>query len=362
MSALAIAPERDARLRADAVRPLRVALFGTGGVARELAAALDRQPVGPAPLRLAQLSNARITLASDAWDWRTAVRSLGSARTPAGARSDPAPALMTDVDVVIDATASDAVAAAHAGWLADGIAVVTANKRGLGESDRRARAILAAAGTTCYGDSATVGAGLGAIARLRALHARGEAVEQIAGVLSGTLSWLLERHDGRQRFSSLVREACALGLSEPDPREDVGGGDVVRKLRILARSAGWPVADDAVEIDPRLACGRGTDPWQDIEALDAAFAELLQQAPDEDSRLAVVGRATRDRLRVGLEWLPPRDPLAQRIGCDNVIVIHSQRYRERPLVLRGPGAGAGLTAEALVDDLHGIGSTAHAMR
>ncbi|MDZ4348376.1 MAG: homoserine dehydrogenase [Xanthomonadaceae bacterium] len=329
----------------------RVALIGTGQVAQALAQRIDRQRSrhGGGALALVQVFNSRGAERPPAHDWLTPVRRL--ATQPRHAASDRPPQIDDGIDLVIDLSASDAVAAEHADWLARGLRVVTANKRGLGEGAARADAIRAAAGDfQLYGDSATVGAGLGGVRRLRELSACGEQVYSIAGVLSGTLAWLFDRFDGSRPFSELVREAHAQGFTEPDPREDIAGADVVRKLRILARAVGWPVPDDAVEIDPRLHCAGSSDPWNDIAALDPGMAELLRTRPDPQARPAVVARAAPERLRVALEWLPATDPLAQRSGCDNAIVIHSERYRDRPLVLRGPGAGPELTAAAVLED------------
>lgn len=332
--------------------PTMLALIGTGQVAQALVARITRlRSAGvPMPLRLLQLVNARGTCTCDTPDWHARLAAL--AALPRDARSDPAPRIADAAELVIDLSASDAVAGCHAEWLRQGRIVVTANKRGLGESAARAKALQAqiARAPWRYGDSATVGAGLGAVRRLRELHACGEPVHEIAGVLSGTLAWLFDRYDGRAAFSAYVRQAHALGLTEPDPREDVGGADVLRKLRILARAVGWCVPDDGVRLDPRLRCGQGHDPWADIAALDAGIAALFAERPTADARLAVVARARPGDYRIGIEWLPPDDPLAQRGGCDNAILIRSERYAERPLVLRGPGAGPALTAAAILED------------
>lgn len=331
--------------------PARVALLGTGQVAQALARRIDALAARGriAPLSLLHVGNSRGTLTGSAQAWAETVIALSA--VPSARHRDPSPQLAAEVDLVIDLTASDAVAAQHAAWLEAGIAVVTANKRGLGESAARARRIGAAiAGGAAYADSATVGAGLGAVRRLRELSACGETVFEIAGVLSGTLAWLFDHYDGSGRFSDLVRQAHALGLTEPDPRDDVGGADVVRKLRILARAVGWEVPDDGIDIDPRLRCGDGADPWADIVALDAGFAALVAERPDPEARLAVVARARPGEYRVAVEWLLPDDPLAQRGGCDNATLIRSERYDERPLVLRGPGAGPTLTAAAVLED------------
>jgi homoserine dehydrogenase len=334
-------------------QPTRIALIGSGQVAQALALHVDRlQHCGLVPwLELRGIANARGQWRVPGGSWREALEEA-AAWPRAASPSDPQPEIDADIDLVIDATASDAVADCHARWLEAGIAVVTANKRGLGESTLRAAAIERArrAGAR-YGDSATVGAGLGALRRLRQFQRLGEPVDEIAGVLSGTLAWLFDRFDGSRRLSTLAREAHARGYTEPDPREDVAARDVARKLRILARAAGLAVDSDRVTIDPRLACGQGPDPWRDIEALDGPLAGLLHERPGIEARLAVVARADRAGLRVGIEWLHPIDPLAARHGCDNAILIRSERYRERPLILRGPGAGPALTAAALLDDV-----------
>lgn len=329
-----------------------VALIGSGQVAQALARQIDARGThaGGTTLSLRQAINARASLRLQRADWLPTLTRL--AAQPRLTRADPVPQLADDIDVVVDLSASDAVAAEHAIWLRRGIAVITANKRGLGGAAERAHAIHAAIREPSdYGDAATVGAGLGAVRRLRELHACGEPVLSIAGVLSGTLAWLFDQFDGSQPFSTLVRQAHALGYTEPDPRDDVGGGDVLRKLRILARAVGWPVSDEFIVMDPRLHCAHGSDPWPDIQALDSGLAALIAERPAPSARLAVVARATPEQGRIGIEWLAADDPLAQRSGCDNAIVIHSQRYRDRPLVLRGPGAGPELTAAAVYEDL-----------
>ncbi len=330
----------------------RVALLGCGKVAQALAMHVDRlHRSGLAgSLELAFIANARGQWQVPGGPWREVLEEAGAwPRVPLAV--DPRPEIGNDIDLVIDATASDAVADCHAAWLHAGIDVVTANKRGLGGNAARAGAIERArrAGAR-YGDSATVGAGLGAIRRLHQFRQLGEPVDEIAGVLSGTLAWLFDHFDGTRPFSELVREAHERGYTEPDPREDVAARDVARKLRILARAAGLQTDTDRVQVDPRLACGHGADPWRDIDALDGPLRTLLHERP-EGARLAVVARADRAGLRIALEWLHPDDPLAARRGCDNVILIRSERYRERALLLRGPGAGPALTAAALLDDV-----------
>src|SRR5690606_9475400 len=243
--------------------------------------------------------------------------------------------------VVVDATASDAIAARHPAWLAAGIHVVTACKLGQGTSLSRWQAIRAAAEASgCqYGDSATVGAGLPVLRTIRALQSGGDRIHGVAGVLSGSLAWLLSRYDGDCVFDELVEQARVLGYTEPDPRTDPGGEDVCRKLLILARTAGIALEADAAEVEPVPGRAR-----QRLHARATADGRVLRH----------VARLERDgddiRARVGVEVLHRDDPLAGA-GSDNRIVIRSDRYLDRPLLVQGPGAGAGVTAAALLDDV-----------
>lgn len=262
--------------------------------------------------------------------------------------------------IVIDATASDLVAARHAHWLAQGIDVVTANKLGQGASLLRWQAIRAAQGNgrARYGDAATVGAGLPLLRTIRALTAGGDQIDAISGVLSGSLAWLFDQFDGHRPFSDWVREARDRGYTEPDPREDLSGADVRRKLLILVRAAGVALDEHDITVAPLLD---DVLAGVDREGVDAALSRLdgplrlrLDAARSRNARLRVVARWRHGAASVGLEAVALDDELARGGGTDNRIVIHSTRYRERPLVIQGPGAGADITAAALLDDVLSI--------
>jgi homoserine dehydrogenase len=260
--------------------------------------------------------------------------------------------------IVVDATASDEVAARHARWLEQGIHVVTACKLGQGTSLARWRGIrnACARGDARYGDSATVGAGLPLLRSLRELQAGGDRILAIAGVLSGSLAWLFDRYDGMRPFSGFVREARAAGYTEPDPREDLSGEDVRRKLLILARSAGVELEHDAVEVEsllsPRLAALPRDEVDSALESLDAPLRERFAAAYRDGRKLRYVARLDEDgRARVGLEALAAGEALLGGSGSDNRVAIRSDRYRRQPLLVQGPGAGAAITAAALLDDV-----------
>jgi homoserine dehydrogenase len=258
--------------------------------------------------------------------------------------------------IVIDATASDAVAAHHAVWLAQGIDVVTACKLGAGTSLARWQLIRAACDKTGsrYGDSATVGAGLPLLRAIRELQEGGDCIRAIAGVLSGSLAWLFDEYDGMRPFSALVRRARAAGYTEPDPRDDLSGEDVRRKLLILARAAGVALDAEAVSVAslvPPALSRLGADQVDGALALiDRPLRARFAQARRQGDVLRFVARLEDGDARVGLEALPPTHPVAGGAGTDNRVAIWSDRYREQPLVIQGPGAGAAVTAAALLDD------------
>ena len=233
-------------LRAAAYRAPRLALLGTGVVGSALVARYQRlQSAGLALPPLAWLANSRAL-----HDCAGAPqRALEEANGAAARRDDLPPWAEAEAlhagDIVIDATASDAVAGWHAEWLSRGVHVVTANKLGAGSGWSRAQAIAqaCAASGARYGDAATVGAGLPLLRSLRALVAGGDRIHRVEGVLSGSLAWLFNHYDGMRPFSGFVRQARQAGYTEPDPRIDLSGEDVRRKLLILARSLSAALAN-----------------------------------------------------------------------------------------------------------------------
>lgn len=341
---------------ADRPKVPRLALLGTGTVGRAFVARYQRlRERGVALPALGLIANSRDVQACG-HDAETALRSVeSSSRQRDTVQFEPDAFLHNDI--VIDATASDVIAARHEGWLARGVHVVTANKLGAGAALSRARGIHAArdSGRTLYGDSATVGAGLPLLRSIRELVRGGDRIHAIEGVLSGSLAWLFNHYDGMRPFSGFVREARDAGYTEPDPRIDLSGEDVRRKLLILARTAGFSLDAEDVVVDslvpPRLADVSVERLDAKLVLFDTPLRERFKQAYRDNATLRFVGRFDANGASVGLRALPADHPLCGGGGTDNRVAINSCRYNEQPLVIQGPGAGAEVTAAALLDDV-----------
>jgi len=339
----------------------KLALLGTGVVGSAFVSRYQRlQQSGHALPAFAWLSNSRELRHCDGLP----ARALHEASSSASGSADLPPWAETEAlgrgDVLVDATASENVADWHAVWLARGVHVVTANKLGFGAALSRAGAIADAQleGGARYGDSATVGAGLPLLRSLRELVAGGDRIHRVEGVLSGSLAWLFNHYDGMRPFSGFVRQARELGYTEPDPRLDLSGEDVRRKLLILARAAGLPLHAEKVQVESLVPPALASLPLQEIdpalELLDAPLAARFKDAYRNGAKLRFLGRFDQAGASVGVQALPLDHPLCGGGGADNRVAIYSDRYDQQPLVIQGPGAGAEVTAAALLDDVIGI--------
>jgi aspartokinase/homoserine dehydrogenase 1 len=259
--------------------------------------------------------------------------------------------------VIVDATANTALASCHAPWLERGYHVVTANKALAGGELAGWRALQAAtANGARYGDSATVGAGLPVLSTLRRLRLCGDSLLTLEGVFSGSLSWLFNQYDGSQPFSSLLLEARRLGYTEPDPRSDLSGDDVARKLLIIARNAGFALGVDEVQVEslvPEALQAVSAEAFlARLTELDEPLAARYAEAKSKGNVLRFLARLNqRGKARVGIAEVPATHPAARLYGTDNQFALTTLRYNTQPLVIQGPGAGPEVTAQALLGDV-----------
>ena len=259
--------------------------------------------------------------------------------------------------LLIDCSANDAVVSRYVGWLAAGIHVVTPNKlAGSGPLPRWQAIRAACAGGARFRYEATVCAGLPVVQTLRDLLDTGDQLLAVEGMFSGTLAWLCNRHDGVHPFSALVREAHALGYTEPDPRDDLSGLDVARKLVILAREAGWPLSLEDVDLQslvPAALAGLPREEFMDrLHELDAPMAARLAEARAQGGVLRHVAHLDRQgRASVRLVVLPTTHAFAHSRLTDNVVQFSTRRYCDNPLLVQGPGAGPEVTAAGVFADL-----------
>lgn len=254
--------------------------------------------------------------------------------------------------IFIDVSAAPGHEVPLAVRIAAGHRVVLANKRPLSTS--LATFIdLTAKGATRY--EATVGAGLPVIATLQSLIDSGDTIIRIEAAMSGTLGYLCTELEAGKPLSVALRAAHALGYTEPDPRDDLSGADVARKALILARTSGLDWEPEAVTAEawfpPELASVSRSEFLARAEELDAPMTARVAEARAAGGALRYVATLTPTGASVALRVVPAAHPLATLRGPDNLFSFTTARYAERPLVVRGPGAGQPVTAAGVLADI-----------
>lgn len=260
---------------------------------------------------------------------------------------------------IVDLSADDGMAARYAGWLARGIHVITPNKRAGAGPLPRYREIKDAAQKrrTHFYYEATVGAGLPVISTLRDLIQTGDRVLRIEGILSGTISYLFGELGAERSFSQIVTQAKELGYTEPDPRDDLSGVDVARKLVILARELGRTLELEEIRIQSLVPKELEATPTveaflQELPRFDARVEAHRKEAAETGDVLRYVGTVGPEGpATVELRRYPRTHPFAHVAPGDNILAFTTQRYRTHPLIVQGPGAGPEVTAGGVFADL-----------
>jgi aspartokinase/homoserine dehydrogenase 1 len=290
-------------------------------------------------------------------DWRAQLTQRGTA-ADLGAFLEHVRVDYLPHTVLVDCTASAAIAAHYPEWLAAGIHLVTPNKKANSGSLEFYRRLQQARrqGATHYLYEATVGAGLPVVHTLRDLRQTGDEVTSVEGILSGTLAYIFNAYDGRAGFSEIVADARQRGYTEPDPRDDLSGTDVARKLIILGREMGLELELTDVKVEnlvpAELRSGSIAEFMERLPRFDPVMRERLDQARSRGHVLRYVGRLTAaGEASVGLVELPSRHAFANIALTDNVVRFATRRYRDNPLIVQGPGAGPEVTAGGVFADL-----------
>ncbi|XP_057525947.1 bifunctional aspartokinase/homoserine dehydrogenase 2, chloroplastic-like isoform X1 [Amaranthus tricolor] len=262
--------------------------------------------------------------------------------------------------VLVDCTADSYIASHYYEWLRKGIHIITPNKKAnSGPLDQYLKLrSLQRQSYTHYFYEATVGAGLPIISTLRGLLETGDRILSIEGIFSGTLSYIFNKFKGGIKFSEVVTEAKQAGYTEPDPRDDLSGTDVARKVIILARECGLKlelsdIPPESLVPEPLRVIASADEFMQQLPQFDDDWAKKLKAAEDAGEVLRYVG-VVDVKNKTGLVKLKSykKDhPFAQLSGSDNIISFTTERYKVQPLIVRGPGAGAEVTAGGVFSDI-----------
>jgi aspartokinase/homoserine dehydrogenase 1 len=267
--------------------------------------------------------------------------------------------------IFVDITASDVVATVYEQLLRKSISVVACNKVAASSPYNNYKKLkdLAREYNCRFLFETNVGAGLPVIATLNDLLNSGDRVHRIEAVLSGTLNFVFNNYDGKRKFAAVVKQAQDEGYTEPDPRLDLGGTDVMRKIMILAREAGLKIEMEDVSNNSFMpeSCMKGTveDFYREIENHEAHFKNLYEEAQGKNCKLKFVasfnslpsGEGWGGAASVGLQHIDPKHDLYHLYGKDNVVLFYTDRYKEQPMVVKGAGAGAEVTASGVFADI-----------
>ena len=259
--------------------------------------------------------------------------------------------------VFVDITANETVAGSYADLFSKSISVVACNKIACSSPYDNYRLLkkLSTDHNASFLFETNVGAGLPVIGTLNELVSSGDIVTEIQAVLSGTLNFVFNNYDGTRSFASVVRQAQDEGYTEPDPRLDLGGTDVMRKIMILARETGAKVDMNDIENKSFMppSCMQGTVEhfYQEMEKHEDHFKKIYQAANDQGKKLKFVAHYHEGKAKVGLQEIDPQHDFFHLYGKDNIVLFYTSRYKDQPMVVKGAGAGADVTASGVFADI-----------
>ncbi|MGB3466312.1 MAG: bifunctional aspartate kinase/homoserine dehydrogenase I, partial [Cyclobacteriaceae bacterium] len=266
--------------------------------------------------------------------------------------------------IFIDNTADAFIANSYLDILKHSISVVTPNKIACSSRQKTYEELKKAAmehHANFYFET-NVGAGLPVISTLNDLIKSGDRVHKIQAVLSGSLNFIFNNYDGERSFAEIVRQAKEEGYTEPDPREDLSGMDVMRKILILVRESGIALEPEAVSTEPFIPeiCMKAATVekfFEEVSNHENTFVKMLEEAKAEGKALKYVASYEEGNARTGLEAVGEKHPFYSLEGKDNIVLFYTKRYSEQPLVIKGAGAGAAVTASGIFADIMRIANS-----
>ncbi len=338
--------------------------MGSGNVGSKLLAQLKKQSEQlqehlKMVVRIVGLSNSRNMIFNtngiDLTDWKTTLQNGETASVSKFINN--AITLNLRNSIFVDITANKAIADVYENFLTKSISVVACNKIAASSAYDNYKHLkdIAREYNCRFLFETNVGAALPVIGTLNDLVRSGDEVQRIEAVLSGTLNFVFNNYDGSKNFAEVVKQAQEEGYTEPDPRLDLGGTDVMRKILILAREAGYTINMEDISNNSFMPveCMQGTVPefYECMARHENHFKNLLNEATSKNCKLKFVATFNNGKAFVGLQHISPDSNLYHLYGKDNIVLFYTSRYADNPLVIKGAGAGADVTASGVFADI-----------
>lgn len=346
------------------IKQIHLYICGTGNVGSKLIQQIYKQNQylrenSLINLRIAGLSNSRKMIFSDKGISEEEYLNWSESGIESSPQDFAAEIISRNLrnSVFVDITASSDVPEVYERLLKRSINIVACNKIAASSAFEKYKALKnTARNHNCkFYFETNVGAGLPVIGTINDLIKSGDKITSIEAVLSGTLNFVFNNYDGSRTFSEVVAQAQEEGYTEPDPRLDLSGTDVARKTLILAREAGYPLQLEEIENTGFLpeACMQGSVEhfYEKLSEYEEHFKALLADAKKEGKILKYVAKFKEGKAKVGLQHVAPESDLFHLYGKDNIVIFNTLRYSEQPLVIKGAGAGAEVTASGIFADI-----------